>query len=186
MKKLIAYLILLVITFSANAQTSLETAVFNELNSYRDTAGLCTLKVDKNLYSWAGYHGKYLVKLNGMGLVDATHNEKIDIPDWKELNYDQRDLEFNKSGKDNHFNGEVQLRSLSVLPGTSEKDIAKKAIQEFHDSRGHRDIIRTEFEPEYDLPIVGVSVIKNTGQVAGYDVYTIVIDLGLKFNYYQK
>ncbi len=186
MKKLIAYLILLVITFGANAQTSLETAVFNELNSYRTKAGLCTLKVDKNLYSWAGYHCKYLVKLNGMGLKDTTHDEEKDIPDWKELNYGQRELEFNKSGKDNHFNGEVQIRSLSVLPGTSEKDIAKKAIQEFHDSHEHRETIRKEFEPEYDLPIVGVSVIKNPGQVAGYDVYTIVIDLGVKFNYYQK
>jgi len=186
MKKLIAYLFLLFITFSVSAQTSLETAVLSELNSYRSKNGLCTLSADKNLYLWAGYHSKYLAKLNLMGLVDVTHDEKIDIPDWKELNYDQRASEFNKSGSDNHFTGEVQMRSLTVLPGTSERDIAKRAIQEFHDSYKHREIIRKEYDTEYDLPIVGIAVIKNQNKVAGNDIYTIVIDLGVKFNYYQK
>ena len=186
MKKLILYLLLAILSIRANAQTSLETAVFGELNAYRTKNGLCTLNVNKDLSSLAGYHCRYLVTLNEMGQVDSSHDERIDVPNWRELTYDQREAEFSKSDENNHFSGEVQLRSLSFLPGTSEKDIAKNIIQKFHDSPKHREIIRNEYDADYDLPIVGISVIKNLKQVAGYDVYTVVIDLGMKFNYYQK
>ena len=191
MKNAISLLIIIFLTLSVKAQSSLEIAVLKELNSYRTKKGLCTLKIDTSLSVWSAYHAKYLTKVNKIGIKDLTgkpHDEKIDIPNWKELTFAQRDSEFNNTGENNHISkGEVQTRStIPFKPGTPEKDIAKRIIQGFHNSPPHKEIINSDYDTDYDLPIVGISVIKNQDQIGGYDVYTVVIDLGVKFNYVKK
>jgi uncharacterized protein YkwD len=183
MKNLMAFLAVIFLTLSVKAQTTLETAVFNELNSYRTGRGHCTLKIYPALSVWTAYHAKYLTKLNEIGAKDTTHDEKIDIPNWRELTFAQRDSVFNKAEEDSHISkGEVQTRStIPFKPGTPEKDIAKRIIKGFNDSPPHKKIINSDYDTDYDLPIVGISVIKNKEQVGGYDVYTVVIDLGFKF-----
>jgi len=182
MKNLIAFLAIIFLTLSVKAQTTLETAVLKELNSYRTGRGHCTLKIEPALSVWSAYHAKYLTKLNEIGAKDATHDEKIDIPNWRELTFAQRDAEFNKAEEDSHIGkGEVQTRStIPFKPGTPEKDIAKRIIDGFDNSPLHNEIINSDYD-ENDLAIVGISVIKNKDQVGGYDVYTVVIDLGVKF-----
>ncbi len=186
MKNLITILLLSILTITVNAQTSLETAVLKELNTYRAKNHLCTLKIDNALSTWSSYHARYLAKLNTMGKVDRSHDEKIDISDWKELSFEQRAIEFNKADDNNHINGEVQTRSIPFEPGTPEKDIAKRIIDGFDNSPLHKEIINSEYDTASDLPIVGISVIKNQDQIGGYDVYTVVIDLGVKFDYVKK
>jgi len=180
MKRLIGHLILMVLPLISNAQNSLETSVLNELNSYRYKRGLCTLKIDESLSTWSTYHAKYLSKLNEINKFDRSHDEKIDLPNWRELTLAQRDSEFNKTDVNKHISkGEVQLRMVTRGIDESEIDLAKKIILSFHNSADHNNIINSDYDVDYDLPIVGISVIKNNIQLNGSDVYTVVIDLGV-------
>ena len=177
MKNLIVFLAVIFLTLSVKAQTALETAVLKELNSYRTKIHLCTLKLDNKLSDVSAHHSKYLSILYSMGKADHTHDEVIDIPNWKEIKFEKRASEFDRLNQGKHLSkGEIQITSATVPEGSSNDIVAKKIIKMFHDSKPHREIMTSDYDTEFDIPIVGISVIKS--KIPGSDVYTVTIDFG--------
>lgn len=202
MKKLISYLLLVIISIGANAQTSLETAVLTELNLYRSRLSntqwkpknadsdydsnvgvLCKLVQDKDLANIAKYHSEYLSKVSKLGLRNSSHekahDENIDIKDWVELSYDQRAVKINRTNSNKELVSEIQIQEFSAAKGTSDKELAKIIISAFDRSDAHKESMILQFEEDIVIPIVGISVAVREGQDSTKLYYSVVIDLGI-------
>jgi len=134
MKKL-ALLLISIPTFLLG-QTSLETAVFNELNNYRKSKGLTLLPYDSKASSASKQHS------NWMGLAkEISHYQFLDVPNFQELRTLQ---DRNKVYKVNLFSEIVTSCASINFGGTpySDEVIAKQIIKNFSNSPDHDGAMR--------------------------------------------
>jgi hypothetical protein len=202
MKNIISLLILIYLTHGVNAQSSLEIAVLNELNSYRtklsnthwkpknadpdydsNVGHLCKLTYDKDLSNTANYHAKYLSEITKLGLRNSSgekaHNENIDLKNWIELSIDQRGDNLKKLNLKKELVGEIQIQQFSSPKGKKDKELAKKIISLFDGSDRHKEIMLFYFEEDLIKPIVGISVIVREDNDLNIIYHSVVIDFGI-------
>ena len=202
MKKVTLLFILIYLTHSIKAQSSLEIAILNELNSYRtklsntqwkpknagsdydsNVGQLCNLAYDKDLSNTANYHAKYLSEITKLGLRNSSgekaHNENIDLKNWIELSFDQRGNNLKKLNLKKELVGEIQIQQFSSPKGKKDKELAKKIISLFDGSDGHKEIMLFYFEEDLIKPIVGISVIVREDNDLNIIYYSVVIDFGV-------
>jgi len=203
MKNLIAFLAIIFLTLGVKAQTTLETAVFNELNSYRaklsntqwkpknadsdydsNVGYLCKLNFDKDVSTIANYHARYLSEVTKLGLRnfshEKAHDENIDLKDWTELSYNQRKIRLKKINPViSQMVSEIQHQQITVDKGTSDKELAKKIISVFDKSDVHKESMILQFEEDIVKPIVGISVVVREGLDKTKLYYSVVIDFGV-------
>jgi hypothetical protein len=202
MKNAISLLIIIFLTLSVKAQSSLETAVINELNSYRtklsntqwkpknadsdydsNVGFLCKLAYDKDLSNTANYHAKYLSEVTKLGLRNSSgekaHDENVNLKNWIELSFDQRDNNLKKLNLKKELVGEIQMQQFSSPKGIRDKELAKKIISSFDRSDGHKEIMLLYFEEDLIKPIVGISIIVREDKDLNILYHSVVIDFGI-------
>ena len=85
MKKVLS-IILLIISFSASAQTSLDSLMFSKINEYRVSNGVAEISWDTNVFKASNHHSTYLKLLSKDSLkTTITHYEKIDVDSIDEI-----------------------------------------------------------------------------------------------------
>jgi len=87
MKRILS-IILFMISFGLNAQTTLDSALFDKINEYRVSNGVSEIAWDTNIFKAANHHSTYLKLLNYDSLrTFITHSEAIRLDDFEELMY---------------------------------------------------------------------------------------------------
>lgn len=87
MKKVIG-IILFIISFSLNAQTKLDSMLFDKVNDYRESQGISRLMWDNDVYKAANHHSTYLKLINKDSLKTVmTHAESKNVEGFEELMY---------------------------------------------------------------------------------------------------
>jgi hypothetical protein len=147
MRKLIILFLSIIPAIPVFSQSETEIRILNELNLYRSRHGLRPVSYDRELSKPARHHAVYvskclemdLIKLPNFGSPEEVrkfnkdmHDEIHDIRNWKEYSIEER-IEFIRL-LNIEFGGEV----ISIGGGDDHKMI----IEGFHDSPGHREIIR--------------------------------------------
>jgi len=68
-----------IISFNLNAQTSLDSLMFNKINNYRESKGLFNIIWSDSVYKMSNHHSKYLMIINQDSTKSIiTHTEEID------------------------------------------------------------------------------------------------------------
>ena len=81
-------IILFIISFGLNAQTDLDSLLFDKVNEYRESNGLNSLAWDSNVYKMANHHSVYLKILNQDSTKSIiTHLEDVDVEEFEEMLY---------------------------------------------------------------------------------------------------
>ncbi|MDP2692789.1 MAG: CAP domain-containing protein [bacterium] len=136
-------IITIIFTFlSARAQSDVEKLLFSDINKYRVSKGLQTLKWDSSAYNASKHHANYLSIINNTknhaGLI--SHDEKIDIENFQEYNVDDRIKFFipkNKNNVENVASGGVP-NFLGKENVTSQDSVISKIIFDmWKTSKGH-------------------------------------------------
>lgn len=84
--KRIIYIILLLISINLNAQTKLDSMLFNKINEYRVSNGVNIIEWDTNIFKAANHHSTYLKLLNYDSVKTTfTHTENVNVDDFDEL-----------------------------------------------------------------------------------------------------
>jgi hypothetical protein len=202
MKNLIAFLAIIFLTLGVKAQTTLETAVFNELNSYRaklsntqwkpknansdydsNVGYLCKLSMDNDLGNMSNYHARYLSEVKRLGLNNLSgekaHDQNVNLENWAELSFDDRAYKIKKLKAKKELGGEIQIQAFEVAKGTSDKELARIIISSFDRSDGHKVVMIRQYEEDIVTPIVGISVIISEGPHKDKLYYSVVIDFGV-------
>ena len=179
MKKIISLIALLfLITGISYSQSSLEAEFIKQLNAYRKQNGLNPVKYDADVSKVALYHTNYLVACSKANHVvhndKLPHDEQFDIKDYKEMNFDLRAAMY----PDKNIWGEIQIQSSPSKQGSSISEIVKGMINTFDASPKHKEIMLCEDLPKF-TNIVGVSIVKKSSTISGYDEYSINADFGV-------
>ena len=203
MKIVTLLLLCFYLTLGVKGQSSLELAVYNELNKYRtklshtqwkpkkadsdydsNVGFLCKLHLDKDVSQIANYHARYLSQVAALGLRnfsgEKAHDENIDVKNWAELGFSQRETMLKRINPEiASLTAEIQIQQLTVNKGTSDLEVAKKIISLFDQADGHKECMIHQFEEELVKPIVGVSVVLREGLNNNILHYSVVIDFSV-------
>ncbi len=203
MKIVTSLLLCIYLTLGVKGQSSLELAVYNELNKYRSNLShtqwkpkkadsdydskvgfLCKLHLNKDVSQIANYHARYLSQVAALGIRnfsgEKAHDENIDVKNWAELSFSQRETMLKRINPEiASLTAEIQIQHLTVNKGTSDLEVAKKIISLFDQSDGHKECMVLQFEEEIVKPVVGVSVVLREGLNNKIRHYSVVIDFSV-------
>ena len=147
MKKYIILFLSIALAIPIFSQSDSEIRILNELNLYRSKNRLPILKYSKELSKSARHHAFYVSKCLELNLINLPdfksqesvegfnknmHDEIYDLDNFKEYSINERIRLIRLANIE--FEGEV----ISI----GGDDDSKMIIDGFHDSPGHREIIR--------------------------------------------
>lgn len=168
---IIAIAILLSMPASVLAQTALETAVLNELNSFRKANKLQPVVYSAEVTKAAKHHTQWMAATN-----TCSHYETSEVPGIKKL-YSPEDRG-NFYGLLKNINSSEEIcnwtKSTEGFAGSKKNDteLAKDVISNFAAStKGHRESLLSPVSPG-DTISVGISV-SIKGEVAYTTIYFI-------------
>lgn len=180
MKKSILILAAILITTLSEAQTSFETKLLAGLNKYRISKGLVPVSYNASASGISKYHASYLDKCTlanhgCAGDSDKGHDERFDLPGFKEMTFEQRAA----TVKGVTFVGEIQYQGFIIKDETDENLVVASIIKGFDGSQHHKEIMSFPFPDDPSLKAaVGLSVLKKPSNVPGFSEYVLVIDFG--------
>lgn len=138
--------------YPSNSQTKLEQAVIKELNLYRRKYGLVALIYDAKSSEMSKYHADYLKKLNENDYLplnlsyDQVHDELIDLPNFTEMTFEERAIKVSPTIT---WMGEICIQCMGGYSNVKDySKLAKEIIDIFHNSPGHREVMRTSYNPK--------------------------------------
>lgn len=150
MKRTVFSIIMLFLTLlPAMAQDSVEKQLFSDVNTYRISQGLPALKWDSSAYTAAKHHSDYLAIINDSahraGLM--MHDEKIDVKDFKEYNFDERFKFFipkHKQAIENAACGIVPnpLGKIIIIP--TDTVVSQAALSMWIESKEHKNNLESK------------------------------------------
>lgn len=159
--------------------TSLEKAVFNQLNIYRKEHGLKALAYDSVVTTVARYHSTYLslaAHANHICHYDKEpHDEQFDLPNFKELSFNHRAEMAPEKG----IFQEIQIQTNPLYSKQTTEDFAKQTIALFASSPPHNEAMLTEDDNRI-IMYVGVGVTKHPSNGNTENHYAVNIDFGYK------
>jgi hypothetical protein len=120
--------------------------LFDKINAHRASLGLNKLVFDSSAYAMASYHSKYLSVINmaPYSYNIITHDEKIDIPEFSELSFDERCGYFIKKSHQKIYENCAGHNCPSVFKG-KENNIPSLILNLWLSSKsGHKENIENK------------------------------------------
>lgn len=197
MKKLF-FLLLTLVCSDAFAQSPLEKAVLDELNSYRakmvgktwappgeselQIGKLQRVSYDPDISKLAKHHAEYLKRCTQKYGVrkgqKLRHDEReYDLPDFEEMTFQKRSDLFDKEFPSKPPISEILIPVANLHKGLSRKELAQLFISAFDESPPHKASMLTDFS-ESLTGLVGVSVLEVPDADPKVTNYHVVIVFG--------
>ena len=126
----IFFLLMSIVTFS---QTKLDSLVLDEINSYRNSKGLCDLKYSPINFKASNHHSKYLVRTGRIGHTEDTLVTTSDRVKFY-------------GGKSTHIGENVSILSLNIKDDDYLNKASNDIVNSWIKSPDHKKILLSNFK----------------------------------------
>lgn len=184
MKRL--FITVLILYFLPNlrlfAQTGKDSMLFDKINSHRASLGLNKLVWDSSTYEMSSHHAKYLAIINSSiyGKALITHDEKFDIPNFKEMSFEER---YNKFIIGNHKFIRENCTGINAPSSFGNKGVIKITDLIFNSwftsKEGHKENLenRDATKGACHIEYCKINVVLNSGKIVQISYVVAVLDI---------
>jgi hypothetical protein len=184
MKRLLlsALVLCLFSVFKLSAQTVEDSMLFDKINAHRASIGLNKLVWDTSAYAMASHHAKYLAITNSStyGKVLMTHDEKFDIPNFKEMSFEER---YNKFIIGNHKFVRENCTGINAPSSFGNKGVIKITDLIFNSwftsKEGHKENMENKDATKgaCHIEYCKINVVLNSGKIVQISYVVAVLDI---------